>query len=72
MKLYAVVRKVAEVRGKSIYRVEHDLGFSNGTISKWDYSMPRADKLQAVANYLDTTVSVLLDEAAQTKQKEDV
>ncbi|EDX41569.1 helix-turn-helix domain-containing protein [Limosilactobacillus reuteri] len=60
MSVYTAVKKVAYEKGKSIYRIERDLGLSNGYISKWNKSMPGADKLQAVADYLGVTPQYLL------------
>ncbi|WP_251547912.1 helix-turn-helix domain-containing protein [Limosilactobacillus caecicola] len=60
MTVYTAVKTVAKSRNKSIYRIEKDLGFGNGTISKWNRSMPGADSLQAVADYLGTTPTYLL------------
>lgn len=60
MTVYTAVKAVAKSTGKSIYRIERDLGFSNGTISKWNKSMPGAASLQAVADYLGTTPQYLL------------
>lgn len=60
MSIYTAIKGLAYHRNKSIYRIEKDLGFSNGTISKWDKSIPRADLLQAVADYLGTTPTYLL------------
>lgn len=60
MTVYTAIKTVAKPTGKSIYRIEKDLGFSNGTISKWNKSMPGADSLQAVADYLGTTPQYLL------------
>ncbi|MCT7822323.1 MAG: XRE family transcriptional regulator, partial [Lactobacillus crispatus] len=52
MSLYSVIKDIAKEKHKSIYQIEHDLKMSNGMISKWDRSMPRADSLQDVADYL--------------------
>ena len=60
MSLYTAVRNLAADQHKSIYRMERDLNLSNGTISKWNKSMPRADSLQAVADYLGVTSAYLL------------
>ncbi|MGZ7883639.1 XRE family transcriptional regulator [Limosilactobacillus ingluviei] len=60
MTVYTAIKKVAKTNGKSIYRIEKDLGFSNGSISKWNNSMPGAASLQAVADYLGTTPQYLL------------
>ncbi|WKF84455.1 helix-turn-helix domain-containing protein [Lacticaseibacillus pantheris] len=67
MFLYSTVRNLAEQNGKTIYRIEHDLSLSNGTISKWNESMPRADTLQKVADYLGVTSAQILERA----KKED-
>lgn len=67
MTVYTAIKAVAKTKGKSIYRIEKDLGFSNGSISKWDRSMPGADSLQAVADYLGTTPQYLLRLAKEDK-----
>lgn len=67
MSIYTAIKKVAYEKGKSIYRLEKDLDFSNGTISKWNKSMPGADSLQAVADYLGTTPQYLLRLAKEEK-----
>lgn len=67
MSVYKVVKEIAYDHDLSIYRVERDLGISNGTISKWDVSMPQADTLQKVADYLGVTSAQILEKA----KKED-
>lgn len=67
MPVYTAVKNIATERGKSIYRIERDLGMSNGSLSKWDTSMPAADKLQAVADYLDVTITFILNKAKEEK-----
>ncbi|TJY06202.1 helix-turn-helix transcriptional regulator [Lactobacillus amylovorus subsp. animalium] len=69
MFLYSAVKSVAKERHKSIYQIEHDLKMSNGMISKWDRSMPRADSLQAVANYLGVTTQFLFKLAREDKEE---
>lgn len=67
MTVYTAIKIVARQKGKSIYRIEHDLGFTNGIISKWDNAMPSADRLQAVADYLGVTSAYILN---KSKEKE--
>lgn len=67
MTVYTAIKKVAKSRNKSIYRIEKDLEFSNGTISKWNKSMPGANSLQAVADYLGVTPQYLLRLAKEDK-----
>ena len=60
-----ILRKVVELcekKGISVYRLENDLEFANGTIRKWNNAKPRADKLKAVADYFGVTVDELLKE----------
>lgn len=68
MSLYTAVKKVATQNHKSIYQIEHDLQLSNGMISKWDKSIPRADVLQNVADYLGVTTQFLLKLARENKE----
>lgn len=67
MTVYSAIKHIAKPQEKSIYRIEEDLGFSHGTIGKWNQSMPRADSLQAVADYLGTTAQYLLRLAKEDK-----
>lgn len=67
MSVYTAIKKVAYEKGKSIYRVEKDLDLSNGYISKWNKSMPGADKLQLVADYLGVTTQYILHLAKEDK-----
>ncbi len=69
MSLYTAVKKVATQNHKSIYQIEHDLQLSNGMISKWDRSMPRADALQNVADYLGVTTQFLFKLAREDKEE---
>ncbi|MDB6267281.1 helix-turn-helix domain-containing protein [Lactobacillus amylovorus] len=69
MSLYTAIKKVAVQNHKSIYQIEHDLQLSNGMISKWDRSMPRADSLQDVADYLGVTTQFLFKLAREDKEE---
>lgn len=61
MKLYEKIKCLAFSRKVSVYRIERDLGLTNGTVSKWDKSTPSAENLHKVAKYLGTTVEALLE-----------
>lgn len=54
------VQQLAQKHGYSIASLERKLGFSNGSISKWDKQSPSADRLQQVADYFDVSVDYLL------------
>ena len=60
--LYDKIKEVAKTKSLSIYRIERDLGFSNGSLRKWKNSTPSATSLKKVANYLNVTSDELLEE----------
>lgn len=62
--LYDKIKEVAKTKSLSIYRIERDLGFSNGSLRKWNNSTPSATSLKKVANYLNVTLDDLLEESA--------
>lgn len=70
MNLYNAIKEVAKGKGVSIYKIEHDLNFSNGSICKWNETIPNANRLQKVANYLGVTISFLLDKSEKQIVKE--
>ena len=69
LKLYDAVKDVSSKKGTSIYKLERALGYSNGSISKWNRQVPNAIRLQEVADYLGVTSSYILNEARKEEQK---
>lgn len=67
MSIYTAIKKVAKQNNTSVYRIEKDLNFSNGSISKWNKSSPSAVKLAQVAAYLGVTPQYLLILAEEDK-----
>lgn len=63
MTVYSAIKRIALEKGYSIASIEKNLDLSNGIISKWDKSMPRADSLQMVADYLGVTSAYILNMA---------
>lgn len=63
MSIYSAIKDIAKEKGVSTRRIERDLNFSNGSISKWNTSIPRADKLQEVADYLGVTSAYILNKS---------
>lgn len=47
-------------KGISQGKLEKELGFSNGSISKWKNSTPTAERLQKAADYFGVTVQYLM------------
>ncbi len=60
--IYEKVRKLCKQKKISVYRLEKDLGFSTSTIIKWKKSIPAANKLKAVADYLHVSIEELLED----------
>ncbi|WP_295234940.1 helix-turn-helix transcriptional regulator [Veillonella sp.] len=54
------IQYLAKTKGLSLTKVEEQLGFGNGTITKWDKSSPSIDKLRQVAELLNVSVDFLL------------
>lgn len=62
MGVYENVKRRCTEKNISILALEKDCGFSLGSICKWDVSIPRADRLQKVADRLGCTSAELLKE----------
>ena len=59
--LYEKIKDLCHNKNLSIKSVESEANLSNGTISKWNDSVPSASNLAAVAKILDTSVEELLE-----------
>ena len=53
-------RRLSQIKGISVGKLEKDLEFSNGSICKWNESEPGIRKVQKVADYLGVTIEELL------------
>lgn len=60
MRIYDNIKEIAAIKGISIAQIERVNDFSNGSISKWNSSIPSADKLAAVAKHLNVSSDFLL------------
>ena len=62
MNVYERVEKMRKERGISSQgKLEKELGFSNGSISKWKNSAPTTKRLQKLAAYFGVSVGYLLN-----------
>lgn len=59
--LYEKIKKLADDRGVSINQIESELGFSRGSIYKWDKNVPSVFKIKQVADYFGITVDSLIN-----------
>lgn len=60
MTIFERIESLRKSKGISQGKLEKELGFSNGSISKWKTSTPNSDRLQKLADYFGVTVSYLL------------
>lgn len=61
--IVTVFERIEELRkstGISQGKLEKELGFSNGSISKWKNSTPKSDRLQKLADYFGVSVEYLM------------
>lgn len=56
------VKVLCDKSGISVRRLEHEVGLSNGSISKWDKSSPSVDKAMLVAKYFGVTLDHLVNQ----------
>lgn len=61
--IVTIFERIEELRkaiGISQGKLEKELGFSNGSISKWKNSTPKSDRLQKLADYFGVSVEYLM------------
>lgn len=68
----SVIEKISyqlKIKGLTATKMMKDLGFSTGLFSQWKSGLqkPSAEKLKAVADYLNVSVDYLLDESVIVK-----
>lgn len=61
MSLLNRVKELAKHKNVSLAEIERNTGLSNGSITKWDKSSPKAESLQKVAAYFDVSTDYLLN-----------
>lgn len=60
MTMYERIENMRKSVGISQGKLEKELGFSNGSISKWKNSTPTPDRLQKLADYFGVSVDYLI------------
>ena len=61
MTFYERFETLRKERGISQGKLEKELGFSNGSISKWKNSTPTAERLQKLADYFGVSIQYLMN-----------
>lgn len=64
--IYDKIKVLAAEKKVSINKIEKDLNLSTSSISKWNKSMPTAENLKKVADYLGVSMEDLLKEEKKT------
>ena len=54
------VKKLCESKGITVAQLERDICLSNGSIRKWDESIPSVDKLAKVADHFNVSTDYLI------------
>ena len=60
MTVFERIEELRKSTGMSQGKLEKELGFSNGSISKWKNSTPKYDRLQKIADYFGVSVEYLM------------
>lgn len=60
MTFYERIEKLRKEKGISQGNLEKELGFSNGSYSKWKNSTPTPDRMQKLADYFNVSLDYLL------------
>ena len=53
------ISELISAKNLSFSSVERQLGFGNGSIKRWDKSMPSIDKVALLANFLNVSIDYL-------------
>ena len=59
MTFYERMESLRKSKGISQGSLEKELGFSNGSVSKWKHSMPTHERLKKLADYFQVSVDYL-------------
>lgn len=69
MTTFERIEKLRTEAGLSQGKLEKELGFSNGSISKWKNSNPTYKRLQKVADYFHVSIEYLVSGEENPKEK---
>ena len=69
MTTFERIEELRQKAGLSQGKLEKELHFSNGSISKWKHSTPTYKRLQKVADYFHVSVEYLMSGEEKPKEK---
>lgn len=70
MDLKERIKELCKINGVSMNKVESDLNFGKGYISKLGKSTPNASKIRQIADYFDVTVDYLMSRKESSQEIE--
>uniref|UniRef100_UPI0013E0E79A helix-turn-helix domain-containing protein n=1 Tax=Veillonella caviae TaxID=248316 RepID=UPI0013E0E79A len=65
------IQELAAKKNISLTKLEESLGFGNGTITKWNASTPKVDKLNKVAQYFNVSTDYLIGNSDYKNWREE-
>ncbi len=71
MTIYERIESLRKSQGLSQGKLEKQLGFSNGSISKWKNSTPKVERLQKLADFFGVSVEYLMTGKEDGQKKKD-
>lgn len=71
MTIYERIESLRKSKGLSQGKLEKQLGFSNGSISKWKNSTPKVERLQKLADFFGVSVEYLMTGKEDGQKKKD-
>lgn len=71
MTIYERIESLRKSKGLSQGKLEKQLGFSNGSISKWKNSTPKVERLQKLADFFGVSVEYLMTGKEDKKEKDN-
>ena len=54
--MYAKIKELCKKQGVSVRKLEKDLGFSTGSVCKWDNNSPSFERIAKVSSYLKVPI----------------
>lgn len=72
MTIYERIESLRKSKGLSQGKLEKQLGFSNGSISKWKNSTPKVERLQKLADFFGVSVEYLMTGKEEDKKDNSV
>lgn len=67
MTLRDTIKELCKRKGLSVNKLEADLGFAKGYVSKLDKSIPNSAKLQSIAEYFNVSLDFLMNGDEQSR-----